>query len=151
MRLTLGRCAGLLAAAIALAALGVRAQERVELFIAAVDGSGLPVTDLRADDVMVMADGRAARVARLEPFRWPLKVTVLADNGMPAREALAHYRTGLRRFFDALPGDVEVSLLATAPNPRWLARPTTDRRQITRGAAGPTTEPTCSSPRRRRS
>ena len=123
----------ILSAVIAVAALVLRAQERVDFFIAAADASGAPVTDLRPDELMVMEGGRPGRIARLEPFRWPLKVTVLADNGMPAQDALVHYRNGLRRFFDALPRDVEVSFLATAPNPRWLVRPTTDRQQIARG------------------
>jgi hypothetical protein len=44
-----------------------------------------------------------------------------------------HYRTGLKKFFAGLPRDIPVSLIATAPNPRWLVRETTDRIAIENG------------------
>lgn len=108
-------------------------QQIVQLYIAAMDASGRPVTDLKTDEIVAREGGASADVVRLEPFRWPVKVTVLIDNGAPTAGWLAHYRTGLRKFFAALPRDVEASLIATAPNPRWLARPTTDRAKISKG------------------
>jgi hypothetical protein len=60
-------------------------------------------------------------------------VTVLVDNGPRTADALVHYRTGLKKFFAGLPPHVPVSLIATAPNPRWLFRETTDKVQIEKG------------------
>lgn len=65
-------------------------------------------------------------------MNYPVKVTVLVDNGL-GENMLVHLRTGLRKFFETLPGDVEVALIATAPNPRWLVKPTNDRIQIEKG------------------
>jgi hypothetical protein len=44
-----------------------------------------------------------------------------------------HYRNGLTKFFAGLPPGVPVSLITTAPQPRWLFRETTDRVQIQKG------------------
>lgn len=111
----------------------LHAQQQFQLYIVATDAAGLPVTDLTQDEIEMRENGATGRVVRLERYRWPVKVTVLVDNGYAMRDALVHQRTGLRAFFDALPPDVEVSLIATAPNPRWLARATTDRVRIVKG------------------
>jgi len=118
---------------ISLWSVAVHGQQLFQVYIAAMDAKGMPVTDLKPEDVLMMEAGAAGRIVRLERFSWPVKVTVLVDNGPTTQDALAHYRTGLRRFFDALPPDIEVSLIATAPNPRWLARRTMDPVQIRKG------------------
>jgi hypothetical protein len=115
-----------------LAASVLHSQQQFQLFLFA-DSGGRPVTDLRADEIALRENGESGRVVRLERHRLPLKVTVLIDNGASVPDALAHQRTGLRGFFDALPSDVEVALIATAPNPRWLVRPTADRVRIAGG------------------
>ena len=48
-------------------------------------------------------------------------------------DALVHYRAGLKKFFAGLPAGIPVSLIATAPNPRWLFRDTKDKAQIEKG------------------
>jgi hypothetical protein len=58
---------------------------------------------------------------------------VLVDNGPSTSDALVHYLAGLQKFFAGLPSNVPVSLIALAPNPRWLVRETTDRVQIEKG------------------
>jgi hypothetical protein len=110
-------------------------QQQFELYVAPFDKDGLPVRDLRAEEIEIAENGAAGRVVRIEPFRWPIKLTVLVDNGPQSVNALTHFRTGLTRLFAALPSDLEVSLVATAPNPRWLTRPTTDRIQIAKGVS----------------
>jgi hypothetical protein len=113
--------------------LAVQAQQQIAFFISATTVTGEQVTDLKADDVAVTEDGREARVVQLEPVAWPVKVTVLVDNGFETGAFLAMYRTGLKSLFGALPAGVEASLLTLAPQPRWLVRPTSDAVQLTRG------------------
>ena len=120
--------AGLVAACVAL-----RAQEQFEIFVFAVDRTGTPVLELQTSDIQVKEDLGASSIVSVRRFGWPLRVTVLVDNGPRTVDALVHYRTGLKKFFAGLPPDVAVSLIATAPNPRWLIRETTDRVQIEKG------------------
>src|SRR5262245_15580415 len=106
------------------------AQEQSAIYLFAVDQTGIPLLDLKTSDVTIKEDVGPSTIVSIRRFGWPLKVTVLVDNGPRTREALVHYRSGLKKFFDRLPPDIPVSLIATAPNPRWLLRETKDRVQI---------------------
>ena len=108
-------------------------QQQSELFLWALDEKGIPLLDIQATDITIKEDAGASRIVSVSRFGWPLKVTVLLDNGPRTGDALVHYRTGLKKFFDGLPPQLPVSLIATAPNPRWLVRDTTDRLQIEKG------------------
>jgi hypothetical protein len=70
----------------------------------------------------------------MEPVSWPVRVTVLVDNGLGTQELLVQWRNGLKAFFNALPTGMESSLLTLAPQPRWIVRPTNDRTQLVNGA-----------------
>jgi hypothetical protein len=121
-------------ALIALLATGtVGAQQQFNFFLSAADGSGARVTDLKIQEVAVTEGGQPARVIRLDPIRWPVKVTVMVDNGLGTGQFLVHYRNGLKAFFGALPTGVEASLITLAPQPRWIVRRTNDRVQLVNG------------------
>src|SRR5690606_22865199 len=90
-------------------------------------------THLRLDEVAASENGRPARVVRLDPLAWPVKVSVMVDNGLGTGYFLVQYRNGLKGFFQALPTGVEASLLTLAPQPRWVVRRTNDRVQLTNG------------------
>ncbi len=109
------------------------AQQQFQFFLSAANATGERVTDLRIEEVTVAESGRPARVVRLDPVTWPVKVTVMVDNGMDTGNFLVQYRNGLKGFFAALPTGVEGSLLTLAPQPRWVVRHTNDRVQLTRG------------------
>ncbi len=109
------------------------AQEQSAIYLFAVDQQGTPLLDLKTSDVTIKEDVGPSTIVSIRRFGWPLKVTVLVDNGPRTRDALVHYRTGLKKFFAGLPPDIPVSLIATAPNPRWLFRETKDRVQIEKG------------------
>jgi hypothetical protein len=130
------------------------AQQRFDIFILAYDSKGFAVTDLKADELHFREDDKPGTVVRLDRFRWPVKVTVLVDNGRGGAAGvgtgtnagdggtsdcsstnIVHYRNGLKKLFETLPGDIEVTLIATAPNPRYLVRPTTDQVQIQKGVS----------------
>jgi hypothetical protein len=125
---------GLLIASFALLSipLGLYAQEQYALFVFAADQNGVPVLDLKPTDLRITEEAGPVNVVEMRRFGWPMKITVLVDNGPRTTESLVHYRSGLKKFFDGLPSDVPVTLIATAPNPRWLQRETKDRVQIAR-------------------
>jgi hypothetical protein len=111
----------------------VLGQEQSAIYLLAIDKSGTPVLDIQPSDIAIKEDVGSSAIVSVRRFGWPLKVTVLVDNGPRTSDALVHYRTGLKKFFAGLPPDVPVSLIATAPNPRWLVRETKDRVQIEKG------------------
>src|SRR5687768_13451614 len=131
-RLTTSLVAGVSVLVIA-AAVAVHAQEQATLYLFAVDQKGVPLLDLAASDITIREDVGASTIRSVRRFGWPMKVTVLLDNGPRTADALVHYRTGLRKFFAGLPPGVPVSLIATSPQPRWLSRETTDKVQIEKG------------------
>jgi len=120
--------AGLLAVCAA-----VYTQEQSAIYLLAIDQKGAPLLDLKASDIAIKEDLGPSQIVSLQRFGWPLKVTVLVDNGPRTSDALVHYRAGLKKFFAGLPAGVPVSLIATAPNPRWLFRETKDKALIEKG------------------
>lgn len=123
----------LVAVFLLLATGGAGAQQQFNFFLSLSDAAGAHVTDLKIGELAVTEGGQPARVVRIDPIRWPVKVTVLVDNGLGTGQYLVQYRNGLKAFFAALPTGVEASLITLAPQPRWLVRPTNDRVQLTNG------------------
>jgi hypothetical protein len=111
----------------------VSAQTLFQFFVSATDASGAPITDLRAGDVIMSEDGVSQPVVKVEPLSVPVKLTIAVDNGLESGDAIEYYRSGLKDLVEALPQDVEITLIATAPQPRTVLKPTTDRTQILRG------------------
>ena len=120
------------------AALVVQAQQptSIDFIVGAVDKSGEPIKDLKAEEIIFNEKAGKGKVTKFEPFALPVKVTIAVDNGNQSSEALPHYRIGLKAFVEAFPEDVEMSLYTTSPQPRAVVRPTTDRAAILRGVNG---------------
>jgi hypothetical protein len=112
----------------------VYAQQQIAFFVAATTATGETVTDLKAEEVVFAEGDRRGTVVKLAPVAWPVKVTVLVDNGVGTGPMLSVFRTGLKALFAALPRGVEASLLTLAPQPRWVVRPTNDRVQLANAA-----------------
>jgi hypothetical protein len=131
------RSTQLLAAAMAIAAANLLSAQGTtfEFYISASNQTGAPVTDLRAEDVLMSENGVQQQVVKIEPVSIPLKLTIAVDNGVDSGDALVHYRSGLTGLVDALPPDVEVTLITIAPQPRVVVK-STDRTQIVRGING---------------
>ncbi|MBI4265606.1 MAG: VWA domain-containing protein [Acidobacteria bacterium] len=125
---------GLILLVIPLMVAGVQAQREFQFFVSMVDASGMPVATLAPSDLDVRESGVSGKVVRVEPIDWPVKVQILVDNGAGiGAENLTPLRNGVRGLLEALPDGVEVSLLSTAPQPRFLVRPTTDRQALLKG------------------
>jgi hypothetical protein len=115
---------------------GPSAQTAFQFVVSATDASGVPVTGLRREDVVMTEDGARQEVVKVEPLSVPMKLTIAVDNGLESEDALAHYRSGLTGLVEALPSDVEITLITIAPQPRVVVKPTTGRTQILRGING---------------
>lgn len=118
------------------------AQSRTfQFFIRVTDAAGKPVVELSAGDVAFEESGVRQKIARVERLPVPVKVTIAVDNSADSAAAIAHYRSGLAGLVEALPPDVEVSLITTTPQPRTVLRPTADRGVILKGIGGFGSEP----------
>jgi hypothetical protein len=115
---------------------GAQNPQVFQFAVSASDAKGEPVTDLKPEDVVMTENGVRQPVVKVEPMSVPMKLTLAIDNGADSSEALVHYRAGLLGFVEALPQDVEVTLITIAPQPRTVLRPTTDRAQILRALNG---------------
>ena len=105
----------------------LHAQVPIQIFMSAVDADGKPVTDLKAEEVDLQVDGASCPTTRFEAIDWPTRLTVMVDNSPVFNDSLRQLRESLRAFFKALPPSMEVSLISTAPAPRFIYKAGTDR------------------------
>jgi von Willebrand factor type A domain len=120
-------------ACVMLGGAALRAQQPFVFFASIADSSGTPVATLTADDVKVVENGVEGKIVKIEPVDWPIKVQLLIDNGAGLGEALVQIRNGLKGLVMAMPDGIEMSLITTAPQPRNIVKPTTDRQAIIQG------------------
>ncbi len=109
------------------------AQKPGQLFISLVGADGTPVGDLQAGDVSVTEDGVECKTVKVDPINWPIKLQVLVDNGKANTNPINPLRDGLTALFNQIPDGVEMSLYTTAPQPRAIVKPTTDKQQLLKG------------------
>jgi hypothetical protein len=114
------------------AAGSVSAQTR-QVWVSVRTADGAPVTGLAPEQFSVVEDNVDCKTVKVEPIEWPIKLTVLVDNGGKSSEYLLNLRNALRGLFKAVPSGTETSLLTLAPQPRWVVRPTTDAQQLDKG------------------
>ena len=124
------------------AVVAVQAQGPVTLYVSAIDANGATVSDIKPEEFSYKEAGQAGKIVSMEKFSLPMKVTIGVDNGPDSSQALSAYRQGLTEMVNALPPDVEVTLITMAPQPRMAVKPTTNREEILRGITrfGPDTE-----------
>jgi hypothetical protein len=103
------------------------AQQPIQIFLSAVDAEAKPVVDLREEEIDIQVDGAACPIARFEAINWPTKLTVMVDNSPVFNDSLRQLRESLRAFFNAIPPSMEVSLISTAPAPRFVYKAGNDR------------------------
>jgi hypothetical protein len=128
------RFAGTAGALICLVVVGLHAQNTITFFASVEDEKGVPVATLAPDDITVAENNVEGKVVKIEPIDWPVKVQLLIDNGTGMETALVQIRNGIKGFVEALPAGIEMSLYTTAPQPRNIVRPTTDKQALIQGA-----------------
>ena len=123
--------AALLATALCLlgAPLAAQAQEHT-LHVAVADADGNPVPGLTEDDIIVQWDGENLETTEFEAVDWPVRLTVFIDNGDNATIVVPQVREGLRALLRELPAEMEIAMLTTGRQPRWITRHTTDRAEL---------------------
>lgn len=124
-----------LAVVLCTTALDVRAQQQqFELFASVVDAAGKAVDKLEPTDLRVMEAGVEAKVVKVEPVNWPVKVQLLLDNGIGLGAGnIQILKDGVKGLIEALPDNLEVTIVTTAPQPRFLVKPTTDKGMMIEG------------------
>jgi hypothetical protein len=119
---------------VALSGVALEAQAQFALLASFVEpGSGKPVETLAPADVSVTEDGLTATVVKIEPVVRSVKVQVLIDNGAGIGRNIVELRNGVRRLLEALPPDIDTTLVTTAPQPRFLVRATKNRDELLKG------------------
>ena len=110
-------------------AVAVHAQQnQITFFLAATTVTGEPIADLKGEDIAVAEDGKPAAIVKMVPVGWPVKVTVLLDNGTDTGQLLSQYRSGLKTFLAAMRTHgrivalVIVGLLLAGAVAFWLLR-----------------------------
>ena len=109
---------------------GVQAQQQAQLFLSVLDAQGAPLKDLKAEEVVVTADGKDCKVLKVEPFSKPMRLTVMIDNGPITSKDLEGLRAAFKALIQDVPEEIPIELLTTAPQPRWLEKLTADRPKL---------------------
>ena len=123
---------------LALAVLGVcvvlplatQAQDSSAVYMFVLDKANVPVLEINPADITIVEEAGPATISSVSRYGWPLKLTVLVDNGPGTSESLVHLRNGLIKLFEGIPRNIPVSLIAIAPNPRFLIRDSKDLVQL---------------------
>ena len=128
----------LLAAAVGVgllsAAVVAQSPNQIQIFASILDGTGAPAKTLAPGDVRLMENGQEAKVTKVEPVNWPVKLQLLLDNGVGmGSQNVQQLKNGVKALIDAMPENLEVTLVSTAPQPRFLVRATTDRAAVLKG------------------
>jgi hypothetical protein len=120
--------------AVFVTAASVGAQQQFQVRVRLTDATGAPVATATPENFRVAEDGIDATVVSVEPVTAALKMQILIDNGngIPS-ESLGILRSGVRSLIEQLPEDAEVTLVTTAPQPRFLVRATKDRQALLQG------------------
>jgi hypothetical protein len=113
----------------------IGAQQQISLIATVLDPlTNLPVESLELGDIRVSEDGVSGKVVRVEPINRAVKVQLLVDNGVGVgTENIGDLRKGVRGLVEALPPGVETTIVTTAPQGRFLVRPTTSREDLLKG------------------
>ena len=119
---------------LATAVVAAQPPRQIQIYAGVLDGRGAPAASLDVGDVHVLEDGVDATVTRVERLAWPLKVQLLLDNGVGLGGGnIQPLKAGVQALLTALPRDLEVTIVGTAPQPRFLTRPTSDRAAMQEG------------------
>jgi hypothetical protein len=131
VRIPLAAALGL---ALTTAVVPAQAPTQIQVFARVLDATGAAASSVDVGDVRVVEDGLDATVTRVERLDWPVKVQLLLDNGVGLGGGNTQpLKRGVRALLAALPDRSEVTVVTTAPQPRFLVRATSDRAAAQRG------------------
>jgi hypothetical protein len=120
-----------IAALILWAATPLAAQKQIQLLATIADPSGAEVTNVDPKDIKVTENGTDASIVSVQPVQRKPKLQIFIDNGIGIpSSSIGDLRRGVRDLLNALPESLEIALVTTAPQPRFLERPTTDHAKL---------------------
>ena len=112
----------------------VGAQQQFQILATVLDASGAPAAELQPTDVRVLENDQETTITKVEAVDRRPSVQILLDNGVGlGSENLTHLRNGVRALIEAIPEGVEMTMVTTAPQPRFVVRATTDRKALLDG------------------
>ena len=121
-------------AIVGLSAAGIRAQEQFTMLATILDPEkGTPVESLTPADIKVSEDGAPGKVTKVEAVVRQVKVQLLIDNGVGIGQNLSEFRSGVRNLIEALPPNVETTVMTTSPQARTLVKATKNRDELRKG------------------
>jgi VWFA-related protein len=104
--------------------------ETRSLTVTVTDEKGAPVSGLRADEVVVLENGAARDVSRVEPDTRPLTAAVIVDSSEPIASAFRlNVVDEVGRFLARLPAGSRYALWTTGDRPTKVVDFTDDRAQ----------------------
>jgi hypothetical protein len=110
------------------------AQQQFTLVATILDPQkGTPAETVMPADVSVTEGGADAKVVKVDAVVRTVKVQVLVDNGVGIGQNLSEVRNGVRGLLEALPPDVETTVVTTAPQPRFLVKATKNHEELLKG------------------
>jgi hypothetical protein len=119
------------AMALSVTATGLYAQRQLTLMATVTDPGGGEVAALTPGDIKFAENGTDGKALQVEAIDSVPKLQILIDNGVGVgAESLTDLRNGVRGLIEALPLSLEVTLVTTAPQPRFLERATTDHAKL---------------------
>ena len=120
---------------VALGPTDASSQELGRVYIEALDGAGLPVSDLTPADFTIAEDGVKAKVVSAKRGDTPMRVALLVDNGELIRETNGDnaLRSGLNAFLETLPPQHDIALFTIARTIRRRVDFTVDRDELRDG------------------
>jgi len=117
-----------------LCAAGLHAQQQFTLLATIVDPEkNTPPDALTTADVRVVEDEVPAKILKVDTVVRNVKVQLLIDNGIGMGQNLSQLRNGVRSLIESLPKDIETTLVTTAPQPRFVVKPTKNREEMLKG------------------
>lgn len=110
-------------------------QDLARVYVEALDGTGLPVSDLTPEDFTITEAGVDGTVVLAQPGDTPMRVALLVDNGEIIRETNGtnSLRSGLNAFLETLPSQHEIALFTIARRLRQRVDFTADRDELEDG------------------
>lgn len=85
------------------------------------------------NDLVFAEDGKPIKVLKIEPVDAPVHVTLALENSRGLSDNWVLVRQGAQAFIDAMPPEVEVTLMSTAPQGRIVVKSTTDHAALKKG------------------
>jgi hypothetical protein len=110
--------------------LPLSAQQTGAFLVALTTSDGQPLPSISPADLAVQEAGQPAKVVKIEPKSFPVRITLALENSRGLADALPQLRAGAKGFVTALPAGVEVTLVSTAPQPRVVVKSTTDKEAV---------------------